>query len=409
MGSDRNIQIAAALSVNRYSLEQAVKECSVKIKSQIKTGFIDFCLVFFSLPKISLDLPGEIKRILNPASIAGISSPYLIYNGEILKYGIIIIGFSGINPVVYSLTNIDQQTSAEIEENSRKALKGVLRHKMFSLMLFSNTAVNNNALIEGSQRMLGKSFPILGVSAARKNFTALQPLLTNYQIHNSYLLKNSAVNAIFRNPTIDYHYSIRHGFNPIGKTAYITEKEKNVIKTINGIPAASFYLRYFESNDSPKAADLREKLFMLYPLGIETADSQKILIRRPIRITPDKSLVLSGGIPSDRVRIMISTRQSLISAAGESAETAMQKVNNPKIAIVFDSVSRFKILGAEYKKELLELKSKLGNIPYAGILSHCQLALLESAEPRGSMYVQEHNICTLVIGEHKNARYFFKK
>ncbi len=393
-------EVACGFSPEKNNLEKAVKEASVQIKSRLSSPRIDLCIVFFNLSVKNNTLHYEIRRTLNPKALIGTSSPYLIFENTVSRYGLIIVALTGIECHTQMVENIEEKSWEHIESELSKTIHSETRTRRdLGLVFFHGKMKYPQSLLKGFQRSMGRMFPLLGISSVPKNEFISSASVDTQQLSATAIARNSLVYANFNTENFRYGFALLHGFKPIGRPSLITEKENNIIKTIEKIPANRFYLSYFDKSTLVQKETSLKKIAGLYPLGIETQEGMEPLLRPPTETTKDGSLEVIGDIPFLTARMMIATRQSLIHAAQKSLRTSLRPVKKPLCAIIFESFTRFKMLGSQYRNELSLIKSDLGKIPLVGALSNYQIAPLYSSELGGEARIHHSTVCVLTLGE----------
>ena len=86
-------------------------------------------------------------------------------------------------------------------------------------------------MLSGIKDVLGKSFPIVGGSAADNlRYTK------TYQYYNREILNNALIGTILSGEGV-FGYGLRHGWHPLGRPHTVTQSSGNIIKEIEGKPA----------------------------------------------------------------------------------------------------------------------------------------------------------------------------
>ncbi|HQP91656.1 MAG TPA: FIST C-terminal domain-containing protein, partial [Candidatus Omnitrophota bacterium] len=206
--------------------------------------------------------------------------------------------------------------------------------------------------------------------------------------------------AVFAGENI-FGIGVRHGWKPLGKPRAITEVKGNVIKTIEGRPAVSIYEDYF----SKSRAEIEKQLVRMstyYPLGLYVPGETEYLLRNALRIDADGGLICQGdATEGSEARIMMGTKEWALEAANQAAEEAKEALQGKEMrgALIFESISRAKLLGRLTEKELSRIKEVLGDIPFLGICTYGEQAPLKSLEHYGETYFHNETLAVLTIGE----------
>jgi len=165
-------------------------------------------------------------------------------------------------------------------------------------------------VLRGAQEVLGTSFPILG-GGAGDDFLFQK----TYQYYNNEIFTKSALGILIKSSKIGF--GMRHGWHPLGKPYKVSRAQKNVVWELDGRSAIEIYQNYF----GEQIMNLEEKMLM------------KMLINYP-------------------------------HAARDATWQATQRLlpQEIKIGIIFNSASRYKLLGKERNKEIEEIKKIAGEI-----------------------------------------------
>jgi len=200
---------------------------------------------------------------------------------------------------------------------------------------------------------------------------------------------------------INFGLGIKHGWKALGKIRCANKSQGNVVKEIDGRPAVKLYEDYLAKDTLELARELR-RISIFYPIGIYLPGEKEYLLRNIISIKDDGSLVTQGDIPQDsKIRLMIGTKDSCLDAAADSCEEAKRNLMGQKVkfVMVFDSASRFSLLGRQCVKELEIIKETFGEeTPLIGIYTYGELAPLKSISYLGHSYFHNQSISVLAVG-----------
>jgi len=140
----------------------------------------------------------------------------------------------------------------------------------------------------------------------------------------------------------------------------------------------------------------------LYPIGIYLPGEEEYLLRNILSIEEDGALVFQGDVPQDsQIRLMIGTKESCLTATQQAIDEVKNGLGNHAcdFVFVFDSVSRYILLGRQANKELEIIKEKLGkDIPIIGIYTYGEQAPLRAVNYQGRVYFHNQTIAILGIG-----------
>jgi len=340
------------------------------------------------------------NNLLNGIPILGCSSLGILTNKGIFKHGFAILLIS-LNQQIFlnlaAVKDISKKTPvAAGRELGEKLLYGCKDIRRNLSIIFSDGLISDGtSLINGLQENLGRSFPLIGASAS-DNLSFSR----TFQYFNNDLLTDSCCGLLFGGK-LNFGLGIKHGWRALGKIRYVTKSEGNIIKEINAKPAVQLYEDYFAKDALELAKELR-RISIFYPIGIYLQGEKEYLLRNIISIRDDGSLVTQGDIPQDSpIRLMIGTKDSCLAAAVTSCEEAKNNLGaqKTKFVMIFDSASRFTLLGRDCLRELEIIKAVFGeNTPLIGIYTYGEQAPLKSINYLGRTYSHNQSINVLAIG-----------
>ncbi len=190
---------------------------------------------------------------------------------------------------------------------------------------------------------------------------------------------------------------VSHGWEPMYGPLVANRTEGNILVELNWQPAFANYRQVLEEkvgiNITPG------NFFEIakgYPFGMVKMDGS-IVVRDPIRVEDDGSIVLVGEIPENSVvNILKGDPESLISAAGEAAGQALarfreQTGSSGRGALVIDCISRVLYLGGDIGRELRAIRSNIP--PDLHMFGFLGLGEIASA---GDRYLEFYNKTTVV-------------
>ncbi|MDD5465658.1 MAG: FIST N-terminal domain-containing protein [Candidatus Omnitrophica bacterium] len=340
-------------------------------------------------------------NLLGEIPILGCSSQGILTNKGIFKYGFAVLLVS-LNQQTFfniaSIKDINKDTAfSSGKELANKLLYGFKNVRRSLSIIFSDKlTTEGTSLINGLQENLGRSFPLIGASAA-DNFTNQK----TFQYVNDHLLSGSCSGILFGGK-FNFGFGIKHGWFALGKMRCVTGSNSNVIQEIDGEAAVKLYEDYFAKDTLELAKELR-RISISYPLGIYLPGEKEYLLRNIISIRDDGSLVTQGDVPQgSKIRLMISTGDSRLEAALAACEEAKRSLGGLKIkfVMVFDSAARLSLLGRQSDIELGVIKEVFGkDTPLIGICTNGEQAPLKSINSLGKTYFRNQSIDILAIGD----------
>jgi hypothetical protein len=198
---------------------------------------------------------------------------------------------------------------------------------------------------------------------------------------------------------------IRHGWRPLGRPRKVTRAKSNVLREIDGEPAIDIYKEYFDKEIEGLHKEFLPRVTIKYPLGMLMPGEEEYLMRNVLRVNTDGSLVCVAEVPEGtEVRLMIGSRDTALEAAKLAAQEAVMEMKGAEIkfAMVFDSVSRAKLLVGNIRREIEIIKRVLGEkIPLIGFYTYGEQAPLKSRMYAGQSYFHNESIVVLTVGERR--------
>lgn len=392
-----SIQIGIGISAQK-DIFRAAREALRQAKANFAAEEANLAVVFSTIEFSHPDVQKEIGQALEPAQVLGLSSFAIITNHGVLNkaIAIMLIGLSGqayLNTAFIKDINAKSASGAGAEL-ADKLLYGFKNIRRNVSMIFSDGLIPNSyALINGLQEKLGRSFPLVGACAS-DNLSFSK----TYVYYNGQAYTDAAC-AIVWGGKLNFGLGIKHGWKALGKPRSVTKSEGNIAYEIDGLPAVTIYKDYFASS-LEKLRDELKLISILYPIGIYLEGEEEYLLRNIISIKDDGALVLQGNIPEGSViRLMIGTKESCIAATQQAAEEVKKGLygRQPNLIFVFDSVSRYILLGRQAGKELEVIKKELGqNTPILGAYTYGEQAPLKALGYQGRAHF--HNQAVSIVG-----------
>ena len=394
-----DIQTSIGQSKQKDTL-RAVQEAVQEARINLPQGQPDLALVFSSA---DISHPGLLKTIglyLEGVPIIGCSSAAIISSKGIFKHGLAIMLLS-LPESIYFTTGYVQEINAKTaqkagQELGEKLLYGFRDIRRDLSIVFSDGLIREGSnLLRGLQDRLGSSFPLVGASASDNlDFSY------TYLHFNQTTFSDGACGVLFGGK-INFGLASRHGWQPLGKPRYITRSQANIVYEIDGVLASKLYEEYFAFNLAELRKELK-RISVLYPIGIYLAGEKEYLLRNITAIQDDGSLVFQGEVPQDsEIRLMIGTKESCLEATRQALSEAKKQLTGHtiKLVLLFDSISRYMLLGRDASLELELSREIFGqDTPILGIYTYGEQAPLTAINYRGKSYFHNQTINVLAIG-----------
>ncbi len=377
----------------------AAKEAALLAKIQLKQEKASLALIFFSIHYSGEEILRGAKEVLPETKIIGCSTAGIILSSGLENQGVALLlifseelnlGLGLAEDIVAKGERLKGQALA------KSALESLGAHKKSVFMMLSDGLIaNGSELARGVQDVLGNSFPFIG-GASSDDFNFKQ----TFQLFQNRVLTNSAVGILFGGE-INFGLGTKHGWSPLGKPRVATLAEGNILREIDGAPAIKIYEEYFGKDIEELYKIKLATMAILYPLGVYVAGEKEYLLRNAIDVTRDGALICHGEIPQGaEIRLMMGNKDACLAASKEAAQEVIGNMKGkiPKVAIVFNSISRQKILGKLANKEIEIVKSALGGkTPVIGFYTYGEDAPLKALHYFGQTYFHNETIAILGI------------
>ena len=360
---------------------------------------ISLCFLFSTIHFSHERLLSGIEYAVGSPRLLGCSGANLITSDGLKRYGVgvMLISSEKLRCGIGAATDCKTKGAQALgEEWARAAMKDLNEPARHQALIFPDGLIENGSeLLRGIKTVLGKSFPIMGASSA-DNFRFVR----TYQYFGPNILSNSIVGAIIGGG-LSFGMGLRHGWKPLGKPHTITASIGNVVKTIDEKPAIDIYADSF----GKPAGEIAKSLIRIstnYPLGLYIPGEREYILRNALRVDNEGGLVCQGDAAAGtEVRLMMGTKSRALTAATEAAAEVRESLKNCAIrgALVFESISRSKLLGRLTGEEMSRIKDMLGDVPILGISTFGEQAPLKSLEYYGSTHFHNETLAILAIGE----------
>lgn len=393
------IQVGVGLGTQKET-SAAAKEAVFAARQNLQSKKIDLAIVFSSVEFSNTILSKTINNYLAGTPIVGCSGLSIISNQGIFKHGVVIMLLS-FPPGVYLHTacvkGVNEKTAAQAgKELGEKLLSGFKNISRDLSVIFSDGLINSGSdLISGLQEKLGISFPLVGASASDN-----LAFKKTYVYFKQEVLSDAACGVILGGK-LNFGLGTKHGWKCLGKPHTVTRANGNIVNEIDGAPAVRIYEDYLARDKSGIKKELK-RISILYPIGMHLTGEDEYLLRNISSIEEDGSIVFQGNVSQgSQIRLMIGTKETCLEAAYHALDESKKSLfGKPcKFALVFDSASRYMLLGRQAGKELEIIKEGLGrNTPIIGLYTYGEQAPLRSINYLGKTYFHNQTVTILAIG-----------
>lgn len=379
---------------------EAFKAAAIEAKNQLNTVQTDLVIIFTTSGYASPQGVATLQRILQPTRLIGSITPGIIFGNRVETRGV------GVMAIVsedwhFSAASLDQLNLIPPREAGYSLAQSLLSdHKSpqrsACLYFYDGLRKNGTLFCAGIREEIGNALPIVGavgVDSTKISYTQ--------HFYQDRILKDAAVALLIGGANI-VSITARHNWQPLGKPRIIDSVKDNIILTIDKQPAIRLYENYFHAENTAMPAGQIDDIRLLYPLGIGTATPREYLIRMPIDIPDDGSILCQGEVTTGSpVHLMITDkdacRQSIHDAAMDIRTQLFGK--QPKFILVFESLMRRKILGRSAAQGIHAVQEILGHsVPVFGMYTAGETAPLRTQQTTSTTQLLNGSVVLLAIG-----------
>lgn len=333
--------------------------------------------------------PESINPILasSPVPVMGGIFPGVISGRSTLMKGTIVVGLP--TPVdIHIIPGLsDQSLDYETVIDAKFPQLG---HNRTMFVFVDAFAPRIGALIESLFNIFGLDVNYIGGGAGSLSFHEKPCLMTRQG-----LVGDCAVLGLTE---LDGGVGVSHGWSSIAGPFRVTESQGNAFVTLDWEPAFSIYQKVVE-NAQGRPIDCNDfyRSSQVFPFGINRLGAEKV-VREIVRFRDDGALVTVGDVPHDAyVDILSGDRQSVVAAARKALDISKGSLripDSPKVAMLFDCISRALFLGEAFAAELDAVMQE--DVPLFGALTLGEIA------NSGRDYLEFYNK-TIVVGLFEDA------
>lgn len=386
----------------------AVKEAMRQALSTFHGEKVDLIIAFSTIDLAYPVLLKTLNASVDRVPIIGCSGAAVIFQDNIYKHGLVLM-LLGLPGGVFVNTSCVKDVRAKSSASAGKELGDKLLDGFHDVrrslsVIFSDGLMSDGlGLLHGLQERLGKSFPLVGASAADN-----MRFLKTFVYFNQELL-NDSVAAMLWGGKVHFGLGIKHGWKPLGRPRTVTKAEGEIIYEIDDAPAVKLYEEYLARSQASLQRELKY-ISVLYPIGMYVEGEKEYVLRNILSIGRNGSLRTQGNVAEgSTIRLMIGTRESCLSATLQAVEEAKHGLFSTTgdtsrtplnyFALIFDSASRYMLLKRDARRELKIIRNGLGeNTPIIGLYTFGEQAPLMSISYQGQAYFHNQTVAIATIG-----------
>jgi hypothetical protein len=338
----------------------------------------DLLIVFSSVKYDQQKMLSGVRSVVPNALLVGSStSGEITTRGPLKDRSVVVMAIK--SPEVKYFAGAGQH----ILENPREAgkfaadqVKKQTTDTLKAFLMLPDVLVGNGAdIVRGVLDSLGEHFPVVG-GASGDDFAFKK----TYQYLNEKVFSGSVI-GLGLTGNFKMGIGVKHGWIPVGEPMKVTKSQGAVIHEINNTPAIKIYENYFGQEEAKVLrTETLAKLAVTYPLGMQVAGSDELLIRDPITVDANGSITCAAEIPEgSEVRLMVGSREEAVKVAKIAAEEAVAQLEGsaPKAVIVFNCIARNKLFGEKSGDEINAIQEVVGKqVPLIGFYTYGEQAPL---------------------------------
>ena len=303
------------------SFFEHIEDVHVKLKKGSYLLLIAEETPFLELPKIA-----DVK-------LCGAIFPHVIFKGKTYAKGMILAKLSASTTMEIVDMNFPQSYHAAENTNA-----------IFAIVDGFSSQIND--FVEAIYTNLPQNTKFIGSGAGKTSFIQ-EPII----LDSEHFYMNSAI-IVASSKNIGL--GVKHGWKPLVGPFIATQCKGTTLEKINYKDAFSVYQKAVEKDSGLRFETTPFfKISRRYPLGI-IRYNKDFVVREPVK-TDGKNLVVVGNLDENSVlSILKADKEDLIQAAHEAALHSKESMENSAIGsiIVIDCVSRYLLLGDDFKEEL---------------------------------------------------------
>src|SRR5688572_5591196 len=304
---------------------------------------------------------GGVTSLLANVPLIGFSASAGLTKSGLQSHAV-IVAFIGGDEIQAEAHWFPAYSQASAETATRiLQLIGYEQRPAESLLVFAD-GLNGNA--EEFCNVLPANMPLIGGLS-----TGDSQSQSGYQIAGAQS-GNGGLAAAFLRGNITMGIGHGHGWHPVGSHFRVTRSRGFWVRTLDGHPASETYSQMFGQPAREWALPPLNYLTRIYPLGFEQQNSDRLLVRAPVRVEPDGSFRMNASLRdgSDGY-LLIGSPADCDTAAKEAAQEAMRALGEAKpvfVMVLVDAAWQI-LMQARPGSEIKAIRDVVGDdVPIAG-------------------------------------------
>lgn len=346
-------------------------------KKQLDGALPNAVIVFASSKFNQNDMLRGVRSVTGDAILIGSSTA-----GEITTEGPVVGQSVSVMFIVSTDIQFYAGTGTSVADGAHEAGRSTAEtvkrmagtSELKSFIMIPDVLNSNGAeIVRGVIEELGEFFPVVG-GASGDDFQFKK----TYQYLNDNAMSGKVV-GMGLSGDVQIGIGVKHGWIPIGAPMTATKTEGNILHEVNGRPAIKMYEDYFgEKEASVLKTETLARLAITYPIGIETKDSDELLIRDPFSVDSKGSITCAAEIPEGaEIRLMIGSIEDAVRVAKIAAQDVQKQLGEKKAKaiIIFNCIARNKLFGDRSGEEISAIQEVLGrDVPLIGFYTYGEQA-----------------------------------
>jgi hypothetical protein len=302
-----------------------------------------------------------VTSLLSNVPLVGFStSAGLTRNG--LQLNSVIVAFIGGEQIQAESHWFPAYSQASAETAMRiLQLIGYEQRPAESLLVFAD-GLNGNA--DDFCNALPATMPLVGALASGDPQNQASYQITGAQYGNG------GMAAAFLRGNIKVGIGHGHGWHPVGSHFRVTRSRGFWVRALDGRPASETYSQMFGQPARDWAFPPLNYLTRIYPLGFEQQNSDRLVVRAPVRVEADGSFRMNSALrDGSDAYLLIGSPADCNTAAREAAQEAIRALGDAKpvfVLVLVDTAWQI-LMQAQPASEIRAVRDIVGDlVPIAG-------------------------------------------
>lgn len=354
-----SLKIGIGLSHQLQDSRQSGRETAMQAADNLRGAKPDIMILLASSMYDQPELIKGVAEVAENVPIVGCTTAGAITNKGLHENSVILLALGGERAKFYPVKaeNISKSMREAGREFGQKISEATNKSAKLAFIFSDALSGNGTELTRGVLEILGANFALTGGAAGDD-----MSFKKTFQYYGNEVLTDAAVGFAVTGD-IKYGVGAGHGWEPIGNPRIATKTAGTTIFELDGKPAFSMYQDFFQN----RASDFKQALSLAavsYPLGMKVKGSDKYMIRVPLAVNEDGSIVCGAEVlEGSEINLMIGTIASALWAARDTSEKVNSKLGdvNPRIVFVSDCVARKILYGERVNSEVSLISEIMGN------------------------------------------------